>query len=108
MTGFRQRPAQISATAPTLASVSFAVALPFAALATMMIVGGPDPLALADADAAQVRGQAAAPCMPDHDVVAVGVPPAADLPHAARCDGQDRSARRDGQLDAAVPAVERL
>lgn len=39
MTGFRQRLAQISATAPTLAWVSFAVALSFAALATLMIVG---------------------------------------------------------------------
>ena len=39
MTGFRQRFTQISATAPTLAWVSFAIALSFMALATLMIVG---------------------------------------------------------------------
>lgn len=39
MTGFRQRLTHISATAPTLAWVSFAIVLSFMALATLMIVG---------------------------------------------------------------------
>lgn len=39
MTGLRQRLAQISTTAPTLAWVAFAITLSFMALATLMIVG---------------------------------------------------------------------